>query len=135
MKCVKAGLAYFALVFAAGFVLGAIRVPFLAPALGVRLAELLEMPVMFAVILIAARHVFARFALGPSARERLPVGMLALTLLLAAELLLALVVQDQPIGQYIASRDPVSNGVYVAMLLLFAAMPLLIGRPSAPASP
>ncbi|MBP8296721.1 MAG: hypothetical protein KAX84_11480 [Burkholderiales bacterium] len=36
-----AALTYFALVFAAGFVMGAVRVPFLVPRLGVRVAELL----------------------------------------------------------------------------------------------
>ena len=45
-RTIKAGIAYFALVFGAGFVLGMIRVPFLVPRLGERVAELVEMPFM-----------------------------------------------------------------------------------------
>jgi len=42
----KAAATYFALVFGAGFVLGFIRVGWAAPRLGMRTAELMEMPVM-----------------------------------------------------------------------------------------
>ena len=56
-RTIKAGLAYFALVFGAGFVLGSIRVPFLVPRFGERVAELIEMPIMFVVILVSARFI------------------------------------------------------------------------------
>jgi hypothetical protein len=59
-QSIKAGLAYFALVFGAGFVLGAVRVSFLVPRFGERISELSEMPLMFAVIVIAARFVMRR---------------------------------------------------------------------------
>jgi hypothetical protein len=58
----------------------------------------------------------------------LAVGFLALGLLLAAEFLLAAAIQDRSLGEYIASRDPVSGTVYLAMLVLFAFMPLIIAR-------
>ncbi len=128
MQTARAGVAYFALVFAAGFLMGAVRVPFLVPRLGVRIAELLEMPVMFFVIVCSARYVTRRFVLPASAAVRLSVGGIALVLLLSAELVLAAFLEGLAPTQYVMSRDPVSGGVYLAMLVLFAAMPLILAR-------
>lgn len=125
---IKAGLAYFALVFGAGFVLGALRVSFLVPRFGERIAELGEMPLMFAVVVFAARFVMKRFAVPHFLPARLGTGLLALALLLAAELLLAVVLQERSLADYVASRDPVSGSVYLAMLALFALMPVLVAR-------
>jgi hypothetical protein len=57
---------------------------------------------------------------------------LSLLLILAAELLLAVVIAGRSVGAYLASRDPVSGGVYIALLVVFAAMPCLLVRRSAP---
>jgi hypothetical protein len=125
---IKAGLSYFALVFGAGFVLGSLRVTLLVPRLGERMAELSEMPLMFAVIVFAARFVIRRFTVPPSIAARLGTGLFALALLLAAELLLAVALQDRALADYVASRDPVSGSVYLAMLVLLALMPAFIGQ-------
>ena len=113
-QSIKAGLAYFALVFGAGFVLGALRVSLLVPRFGERISELSE--------------ITRRFAVPLSIPARLGTGLLALGLLLAAELLLAAVLQDRSLADYVASRDPVSGSVYLAMLALFALMPVLLAR-------
>jgi len=128
IRSIKAGMAYFALVFGAGFVLGALRVPFLVPRLGERMAELTEMPFMLVVIVMAARFIVRRFGLPGTAPARLGAGLLALAVLLGAEVLLAVTLQDRTLGEYVASRDPVSGTVYLAMLALFAAMPLVLAR-------
>ena len=122
----KAILLYFIIVLGTGFALGVVRVPFLVPRLGERYAELLEMPIMFVVIVLAARYVVGRFKLAPDLRLRLQVGFSALALSVAAELLLATVLQSQSLAQYIASRDPVSGSVYLVLLLVFALMPALL---------
>jgi hypothetical protein len=126
MRLLTAGLVYFALVFGAGCVLGAVRVTFLVPRLGERMAELLEMPVMLVVVIFAARLVLRRFALSTSIGPPLAVGAIGLALLIAAELMLAVGLQDRSISQYIASRDPISGSVYLAMLALYAATPCLL---------
>ena len=130
-RTIKAGMTYFALAFGAGFVLGSIRVLFLVPRFGERVAELAEMPVMFVVILVSARFIVRRFALPGSVAPRLGAGLLALALLLAAEILLAVAIQDRTLGEYVASRDPVSGFVYLVMLVLFAVMPLVLARADA----
>ena len=126
MRNFRAGLVYFALVFGAGFALGSIRVPFLVPRIGVRYAEMLEMPFMFVAVLLSARYVVGRFRLPPSAMTRLRVGLVALALLLAAEWLLNTMFLGQSPAEYVASRDPVSGTAYLAMLGLFAVMPCLV---------
>lgn len=119
----RAGASYFALVFGAGFLLGSIRVPFLVPRLGERAAELLETPVMLAVIFLASRYVVRRFSL--EAQASIFVGLLALALLVGAEFMLA-----AAMGRSVMDRDPVSGAVYLASLLLYAALPWLHARRS-----
>ena len=126
MRRIKAGTLYFAMVLGAGFMLGMIRVPFLVPRLGERYAELAEMPVMLAVIVMAAMYIVRRYALDSDLANRLQVGFLALALTVSAELLLATLIQSRSIAQYIASRDPVSGSVYILLLLVFALMPALL---------
>ena len=128
MKILKAGAAYFGLVFGAGFLLGCIRVPFLVPHLGARVAELLEMPVQFVVIVFAARFIVRRFSVPLDTFIRLGVGFVALGLAIAAEFLLALVLAERSVAEYLASRDPVSGSVYLVMLLVFALLPLILAR-------
>ena len=89
MVSVKAAVAYFALVLGTGFVLGTIRVPFLVPGLGERYAELLEMPILLVVVVMATRYVVRRFRLPPAVSARLLVGFAALLMSVAAGLLLA----------------------------------------------
>ena len=128
MRNFKPAVLYFALVLGTGFLFGMIRVPFLVSRLGERYAELLEMPFMFVAIVLAARYVVRRFALPASSSIRLKVGFTALALSVLAELLLATVLQGRSLVQFIASRDPVSGLVYLAMLLLFALMPSILGH-------
>ena len=127
----KASVLYFAMVFGGGFLLGAVRVPFLVPRLGVRAAELIEMPLMLLVVIASARFVVKRFDLSSSAGKSLCVGLCALALLICAELSLALAIQVQSLAGYIAGRDPVSGSVYILLLCLFAAMPSIIARRAA----
>ncbi len=128
MRILKAGGLYFAVVFAAGFALGTLRVLYVLPRLGERTAELLEAPVMLAVTIFAARWVVLRQRLPNRATTRLGTGLVALGLMLAAELFVVLVLRGLTLRQYLASRDPAAGIVYVAMLGIFAVMPLLVGR-------
>ena len=126
MNTARAGLTYFAIIFGVGFVLGTIRVFLVVPQVGVRAAELIEEPIMFIVILLAARWLVRRFTL-ELMRERLGAGIIGLGLLLAAEYAL-LRAQGLSLREDIARRDDVAGTVYLVMLLVFAVMPALVGR-------
>lgn len=127
-SAMRPALAYYGLVFGTGFALGVIRVPLLVPRLGERLAELLEMPFMLIAIVLAARFVLRRWP-GPASRLHWAiVGAMALALLVATELMLAVVLAGRSVGAYLAARDPVSGSVYLVMLVVFAAMPGLLWR-------
>ena len=128
-KILKAGALYFALVFAAGFVLGIIRTLWIVPHLGTRKAELMEAPIMFAITVLAARWVVRRLAIRASFPARLAVGLIALGLLLLTEFTAVLWIRGLTIAEYLAGRDPVAGTVYVVLLAAFALMPSLgIGK-------
>jgi hypothetical protein len=128
MKVLKPATLYFALVFGAGFVLGPIRVFWVVPRFGVRMAELMEAPIMFAVIIVAARWIVRRLTVPPASSSRLGMGFIALGLLLVAEIILGYLLWGLSVTELIASRDPVSGSVYYALLGVFAVMPLLVAR-------
>lgn len=123
----KAGVIYFLLVFGAGFALALVRIPFLVPAFGVRAAELMETPVMLAVIVWASWRL-ARNHPTLSRGERLAAGTLALICLVIAELAVAYSLGARSVSQYIASRDPVSGSVYLVSLVFFSVAPALWSR-------
>ena len=128
MHTLKASLLYFAIVFGAGFVLGPIRILWAVPRFGPRMAELMEMPIMLAVIIVAARWTVRRLGVSATAARRLTMGGAALALLLAAKFTLALWLRGLSIPDYVASLDPVAGPVYAGTLGAFAVMPLLVGR-------
>jgi len=128
LTVVASGALYFALVFGAGFVLGPIRILWAVPRFGTRVAELLEMPIMLAVIVAAARWIVRRFHVPSTVASRLGMGCLALGLLLAAEFTLVLRLRGMSYAEYLADRDPVSGTVYYLLLGVFALMPVLVRR-------
>jgi hypothetical protein len=125
LNILKAAVVYFALVFGAGFVLGPIRILILVPRFGVRLAELMEFPVMLVVIVLAARWLVRKFQL---AAHSLLVGFLALGLMIAFEFTLLLWLRGLTLAEYFRERDPVAGVVYYLMLLVFAAMPFFMAH-------
>jgi hypothetical protein len=126
MNSLRAGMAYFLWVFAAGFALGVVREFWLSPWVGARSAELAEVPLMLLVVVLAARWSVRRFDLPPTAG--LGAGALAVGWLLLAEVVLVLGLRGMSLGDYLANRDPVAGTVYAVSLLLMAVMPWLLAR-------
>jgi hypothetical protein len=92
------------------------------------MAELMEMPIMLVVIIVAARWTVQRLAVPPAPVPRLVMGGIALALLLAAEVALILGLWGLSVPEYVTSLDPVSGPVYAGALGALAVMPLLVGR-------
>jgi hypothetical protein len=128
MRVLKAGLLYFGLVFTAGFVLGPIRIQWAVPRFGSMTAELLEMPIMLVVIILTSRWTVRRLAIPSVPYMRVGIGLIALGLLVTAELTVVLSLRGLSIAEYVANRNPISVIVYIAMLCAFTVMPLLIAR-------
>jgi hypothetical protein len=83
---------------------------------------------MLLVTIAAARWIVMRLTIPARWSARLGMGALALGLLLIAEFALLSPVRGLSIKEYFTNRDPVAGGVYYAMLLLFALMPLFVAR-------
>jgi hypothetical protein len=128
MRILKAGLLYFAFVFATGFLLGFIRVLWAVHLFGARIAELLEAPIMLGVIIVSARWVARRLGVPSRLSSRLGMGLAGLALLLIAEFAFVLWLRGLSLTEYFEGRDPVSGTVYYVMLIVFAMMPLLVAR-------
>jgi hypothetical protein len=128
MQILKAGALYFMLVFGAGFVLAPIRILGAVPPFGTRVAELMETPIIFVIIILAARWIVRRLAVPPKVSSRLGMGCVGLGFMLVAEFTLVLGLRGISISEYLATRDPVSGTVYYMMLGVFCIMPLLVPR-------
>lgn len=127
---VRAGILYFAMVFAAGFVLGTIRTLVLAPRIGALGAVLTEFPLMLIIAGMACLWLVRRFDIGSAWTERLLMGVVAFVLLMVAELILSLVVFGGTAAGFVASFGTPEGAIGLAGQVAFAAMPLLVGRRS-----
>jgi hypothetical protein len=131
MRILRAGLVYFASVFAVGFALAPVRELWLVPTFGQRTGELLEFPVMMAAMIPIAAWINRRWLKGSRAATRLGAGLVALSAMLLAELGVVLWIRGVSLGDYVADRDPVAGSVYLTMLVLFSLLPWLLSRRSA----
>lgn len=121
-----AGAAYFALIFAAGFALGVVRELALRPWTGDLGAVLIELPVILLAAYFAARWLARRFSLGRTS-DRMVMGAVALTLLLAAEAALAGPVRGLSLFEWAAGFASLRGAVTLTGYAGFAAMPVWAG--------
>lgn len=129
IKLLTAGTIYFVLVFGAGFILGPIRVLYLAPAVGEFYAELIELPIMLCVIVAAARFIVLRFrSRDITATGFLIVGAIALAFMLVGEFGLVLTLREQSLEDYFQNRDLISATLYYASLIFYWLAPYLFAR-------
>lgn len=125
MKVLKAGLAYFAIMFATGFVLGALRVSLVAPRLGELGAVLIELPLMLAASWFVCRRLTAIMAVPARVADRLAMGGLAFVLLMITELALAGPLFGRSISQSLAAMATDAGLLGLSGQILFGLVPLL----------
>ncbi len=122
----KAGVVYFAVVFGIGFLLGVIRVPFLVPQLGQRIAELIELPFLLVAVFFSARWIVRRFGLRGRTVHSLLIGLVAASFLLTVEFSVVLWIRALTLSEFVAARDPVAATSYYIAVAIFALMPAVI---------
>jgi hypothetical protein len=91
-SAVGAAGAYFAVVFAAGFIAGSIRVLIVAPRLGRLGAVIIELPAMLAISWLICGWAVWRFGVPARLGARAVMGAIAFALLMLAELSVSVVV-------------------------------------------
>ena len=99
-RVIRAGAAYFGLVFAAGFILGTLRVLVVLPLTGELAAVLMELPVMLGLSWLAAGWVLARMPLWRGGRAAM--GAWAFALLMLAEAALSVLVFGRSLAEHAA---------------------------------
>ena len=125
MTILRAGALYFALAFGAGWVLGPIRELVVIPRFGRTVGHLVEAPLMLIVIGLAARWVVRRFAIS-GLGARTAMGLVALALLLAAELLGTRWLRGLAWAEYLAGFRSLPGLIALALFGLFAVAPVLV---------
>ncbi len=106
MNTVKAGLAYFLIVFAIGFVLGTIRTLWLAPMIGPFPATLIELPIILTASWVVSGLLINRMQIAAVDRDRLMMGAVAFGILMVAEALLGLAFGRLLADQWSALQQP-----------------------------
>lgn len=124
-KAIGAGALYFALIFALGFVLGTVRVLWLAPLAGETLAVLAEQPIMLTASWFTAGWLVRRQDLA-ALRDRAIMGGIALLLLFFAEIALGLSLFDQTPGQSLTEALVLPGLIGLIGQIMFGLMPLLV---------
>ena len=125
MHAFIAGLAYFAVVFTAGFALGTVRVLFLVPVVGETVAVLIETPVMLTISWVACGWIVRRFSVPSVLRDRVWMGAFAFILLMIAEIGVARLLGRTSLTAYLSHYVTLAGALGLAGQLAFASFPVL----------
>jgi hypothetical protein len=126
MRIFKAGVIYFLLLFALGWILGPIRELWAVPRFGRMTALLVEAIIMLIAMIVAAGWVTLRFDVPQTLGSTIPVGLVALAILAPAEIAGVLWVRGQSLQDYTASFVTAPGVISLVMFVLFAVMPTVV---------
>ena len=126
-SALTAGFVYAGFVFAAGFVLGTIRVLALAPQVGALGATLVELPVILAIAWVASRWIVGRWRLPPGA-ARFVMGGTAFALLIGLEIATGAALGVRTLASLLADYRDLPTQLGLAGQIAFPALPWIEGR-------
>ena len=112
--------------FGVGSILGPIRELWVVPRFGRLTGVLLEAVIMLAAMAVSARWVIRRFHVQSTFGSTISMGLVALAILLPAEIVGVVWVRGLSLPEYLASFAAANGLVSLLMFLLFAAMPTIV---------
>jgi hypothetical protein len=127
-RALTAATVYFLALFALGFVLGTIRVLFVAPQIGVLRATLLEVPLMLAAAFFMCRWTVRRWKVSPALAARWVMGLWFLVLLALFETLLGVTLFGRTLAETWAGFAKPAGIIGLTAQAIAALLPLLVGR-------
>jgi hypothetical protein len=129
MNNAKAGVSYFAMIFALGFVLGTVRVLVIIPYIGEWYATLLELPVILTASWFVSGWLINRMQIAPDNASRLMMGLIAFSLLVLADLMLGLAF-GRSLGEQASAITQPAGLLGLAGQVVFGLLPWIRAFPS-----
>ncbi len=128
MRLLAAGMVYFILVFASGFLIGVARELVLKPLVGVTIAVLVEAPLMIVVIYNTARWLMPRMGIQRKTLPLFSVGLIGLLLTLFADFTIGRKMRGLGFSDQLNYLSTPAGWIYQWLLAVFLWMPALVGR-------
>jgi hypothetical protein len=119
----RAAIVYFAVVFAAAFGLGVVRVMLVAPQVGALAAVALEVPIVLALSWLVAGRILRRWPM--ALPHRLAMGALAFMILMLAEAMLSGLLFGQTVRDFVDAMATLPGALGLAGQIGFAVIPAL----------
>jgi hypothetical protein len=124
-QSIRAGVAYFGVVFALAFALGVLRVLVIAPKFGPVIAVGLEIPVILIASAVACRWAIRRFSVEALWPQRAAMGGLAFVLLMMAEFGLSYLFSGRAPIEYLETFRTLHGFMGLTAQILFGLMPVM----------
>ncbi|MDJ0921295.1 MAG: hypothetical protein QNI84_09215 [Henriciella sp.] len=124
-RTLMAGAVYFAIIFAIGFALGAVRIFVFEPSFGPALSVLFEIPIILACSWWVCARLIRVFKVASDTSARLVMGLVGFALLMGAELVLSVIGFQRTLLEHFASYHSLRGGLGLVGQLVFGAIPLL----------
>jgi hypothetical protein len=121
----KAGIAYGAVAFMIGFVLGAIRILAVAPHFGATAAVILEAPIILAASWAVSQSCMTRFGVAATIAAGATMGCAAFATLMAGEIGLSALVFRRSFAGFLEGYRSLPGAIGLAAQIAFAMFPLV----------